>query len=279
MKKLLLLPFLLIAVIAGAQGFEGTITWSVKYEMTDPAKRAEMENGQKSLSDPANQAKVKQLQDQMNTPQMKTVMDANPQLKTQMENRLKMLQGGDATGSVLPKSFIIKTKGNSSLTRMEGGMTTTETLYQGDKKQTYILDRNAKTFTTLHTDSSVSSAVQRPDTLPHTIVKTSETMKIMNYTCTKYIVSIISRGDTINQAFWTSTEVKGLDMRNFSRQKMGNSGQPMFYKGIDGVPLRIEMGTKQMNMIMEVSDIKKETYPLTDFTVPDDFKETKGFGK
>src|SRR5450432_2955889 len=122
MKKLLLLPFLFIAMIACAQGFEGTITWSVKYEIADPAKRAEMEKSRQSLNDPANQAKLKQLQDQMNSPQMKALMDANPQMKTQMESRLKMLQGGDPAGAAMPKSFIVKTKGNNSISKMEGGM-------------------------------------------------------------------------------------------------------------------------------------------------------------
>jgi Domain of unknown function (DUF4412) len=53
----------------------------------------------------------------------------------------------------------------------------------------------------------------------------------------------------------------------------------MFYDGISGVPLRIEMGTKQVNMVMEVTGITKEALPATDFAIPDDFKETQGFGR
>ncbi|MEP6747420.1 MAG: hypothetical protein ABJB86_06825, partial [Bacteroidota bacterium] len=237
MKKILLFLFVFNNIIARAQSFEGTVTWSVKYEIADPAKKAEMEKNQKSLSDPANQAKIKQLQDQMNTPQMKSLMDANPQMKATMEKNLKMLQGADPTASVMPTSMIIKTKGSNSISTMDGGMMATETLYQGDKKQGYILNRSAKTFTKLHQDSTMA---RRPDTLQHKVTKTSETMKILNYNCTKYIVTIITRGDTINQIFWTTTDATGLDMRSLSKQKMGNSGQPMFYDGISGVPLRIE---------------------------------------
>lgn len=45
------------------------------------------------------------------------------------------------------------------------------------------------------------------------------------------------------------------------------------------MPLRVEMITKQVNMIMEVTSIKKETYPATDFIIPADFKEVAGLGK
>jgi len=271
MKKIVLSVLLLVALAGNAQNFEGIITWAVKYEITDPAKRAEMEKAQKSMADPANQEKMKKMQEQMNTPEMKAMMDANPQMKSRMEATMKMMQGGDRS-SVMPRSCIVKMKGLSALTKMEGGMMTTETLYLGDKKQTYIINRDAKTYSLLQPDSGNT---RRTDTLKHTIEKTSETRKILNYTCTKYIVKMINR-DTITQFFWTTTEIKGLDMRNFSRQRMGNSNQPLFYEGIAGVPLAIEMNTRQVNMSMEVTDIKKETLPDSDFAIPAGFKESKG---
>ncbi len=105
------------------------------------------------------------------------------------------------------------------------------------------------------------------------------TQKILGHTCTKYIATITTeKGTTMNQVFWTTTEIKGLDMKSLSRQRMGNSGQSMYLEGIDGVPLRIEMGTEQMKMVMEVTDIKKESLPASDFVIPADFKETKGYG-
>jgi hypothetical protein len=270
MKKILLFSLVIFSLAVRAQKFEGTITWAVKYEITDPAKRAEMEKSQKAMADPANQEKMKKMQEQMNTPEMKAMMDANPQMKARMESALKMMQGGDM-GSIMPHSFIVKTKGLNSLTRMEGGMMATETLYLGDKKQAYIINRSAKTYTLMRPDSAHS---RRTDTLKHTVTKTAETRKILNYTCTKYIVSIINR-DTVNQVFWTTTEIPGLDMRNFSQQKMANSNQPLFYEGIAGVPLRLETGTRQANITMEVTGIKKETLPADDFAIPNDFKESK----
>ena len=275
MKKNWLFLLSLVSMACYAQSFEGTVTWSMKYEITDPAKKAEMEKSQKTMNDPANQEKMKKMQEQMNSPEMKAMMESNPQMKARMESAMKMMQGGDM-GSMMSKGFTIETKDNNSLTKMNGGMMSMDLLYLREKNQGYMLDRTAKTYRVM---SSSGNPGQKRDSVKHTVTKTTETMKILNYTCTKYIVTMTTeKGSTINQVFWTTTEIKGLDMKSLSRQRMGNSGQSMYLEGIDGVPLRIEMGTEQMNMIMEVTEIKKETLPASDFVIPADFKETKGYG-
>jgi len=277
MKKLWLFPLLLVVLAIQAQSFEGTITWSMKYDMTDPAKKGEMDKAQQSLNDPANQAKVKKLQEQMNTPEMKTMMDNNPQLKAQMENTLKMLQGGGAGGgmnALLPHGFTVKTKNSSSLVKMDGGIMPMEMLYLADKGQSYRLDRTAKTYTVL----ASGTGARRPDTVQHTITKTNETMIILGYNCTKYTVDLVERGTTIHQIFWTTTEIRGLDMKNLSGQRMGSGSGSMYYEGISGVPLRMEMNTPQIKMVMEVTEVKKESLSPDDFTIPADFKEVKYSG-
>ncbi len=274
MKKVFFFFFLLVTLVSHAQTFEGTVTWSVKYEFTDPARKAQMEKAQKSMDDPANQAKMKQMQEQMNSPEMKKMMEANPQMKERMEAAMKMMQGGEG-GSMLPKTLIIKTKGNSSVSKMEGGMMGAETLYDGDKKQAYMINRNSKTYMLMNAGSGAAK-----DSVQRKVTKTGETMKVLGYNCTKYIVDVTTaKGTSMTQIFWTSTDIKGMDMRSLARQRMGNSGQSIYYEGIDGVPLRIEMNMPQMNMAMEVTDIKKELLPASDFTIPSDFTETKGFGK
>ena len=273
MKKILLSLFLFIAITASAQTFEGTITWSVKYEMTDPANQAELERSHKAMSDPANQEKMKKMRDQMNTPEMKALLEKNPQMKTQMENALKMIEGGGGN-SILPKSFVVKSKGNHTLTKMEGGMMPMEMLYLPEKNQAYMLNRNAKTYSLL---PSGNDAANKRDSLRYKVIKTSETRKILNYTCTKTIVELTTDKGALNQVFWTSTDIKGIDMRSLSRQRMGGGNQSFYYEGISGVPLRMEMLSAQMNMVMEVIDIKKESLPAAEFTIPADYKETKGF--
>src|SRR3982750_27132 len=99
MKHAFLILLLLLHVAAIAQSFEGTITWSIKYELTDAKKQAEMNKTQQSMNDPANQEKMKKMKEQMNSPEMKAMMEKNPQMKAQMENAMKMMQGGGA-GSI-----------------------------------------------------------------------------------------------------------------------------------------------------------------------------------
>ena len=271
MKQLLIFAFLLMAVATRAQVFQGTITWSMKYDIKDPEQKAKMEKAQKQMADPANQEKMKKMQEQMNTPEMKAMMDANPQMKARMEAALAMAQGGNG-GSMTPSSFVVKTNGSSSLTKMEGGIMAMEMLYMGDKQQAYTINRTAKTYSLL----SASGTDRKRDSVQHKITKTNETMKILGYTCTKYIVDITTEHGTASQFFWTTNEIKGLDMKNMARHQMGNGGQSFYYAGMDGVPLRVEMPNPKMTMVMEVTDIKKESLPATDFTLPDGFTETKG---
>ncbi len=271
MKPFLAFLLLLISFSALAQSFEGTITWSIKYELTDPKKQADMLKSQESMNNPANQEKMKKMQEQMNSPEMKAMLEKNPQMKAQMENAMKAMQGGGA-GGILPKSFTVKSKGSNSLTKMEGGMMNMEVLFLADKTQSFMIDRTAKTYSMLPS----GTADRKRDSIQHKVTKTGETMKVLNYTCTKYIVELTNdKGNIMNQVFWTTTEIKGLDMKSLSRQRMGNTGQSFYYEGISGVPLRMEMVSADMNMVMEVIDIKKQSLPAADFVIPADFKETK----
>ncbi len=64
MKKLIVVVFALaITVSAWAQILlKGLIKWSMKMDITDPALKAKMEEGQKKMNDPAQQAKMKKMQ-------------------------------------------------------------------------------------------------------------------------------------------------------------------------------------------------------------------------
>src|SRR4249920_842294 len=93
MKKLLTAVLILAMSSAWAQSFEGTIRWSMKMEITDPALKAKMAEGQQKMNDPKQQAEMKKLQEQMKDPQFKAMMENNPQMKAMME---KMTQGGGA---------------------------------------------------------------------------------------------------------------------------------------------------------------------------------------
>lgn len=269
MKKLIPLLLLLLVFVAKAQNFEGTITWSMKMNL-DPATQAKMDEAKQKMNDPATQAKMKEMQARMNDPQMKAMMDANPQMKAQMEAAMKMMQGGDIS-SMMPKGFVIKMKNQNVITKMEGGPMAMEMLYLKDKDATYNLNRENKTYSVMGGNRPASQGQgDKPK-----VTKTSETTKVLNYNCTKYLVTTTERNATITQTIWATTEIKGIDPKSLQKQRMGRGHQIMF-DGIDGFPMRIEASSGEGNVTMEVTEIKRENLNDSDFTLPSDYKETQG---
>jgi hypothetical protein len=268
MKLKLVFALLLVVGVTQAQDFEGTIKWSFKIDFTDPKMKAQVAEAQKQMSDPAVQAQLKQAMERMNTPEMKKMMETNPQLKAQMEAMMKNMQG-NAGGSLIPTGFTLKTKNGNVLTQAEGGMLAgSETLYLKDKNESYLINRDAQTYTVIPQHETM--AEERDPSI--TIQKTNETQKILNYVCTKTIVTITEDEHTLKQIFWTTKEIKNLDLKNLSNQKMGD--QAMYYKNIDGVPLKMEMSMPQGMMTMQVTEIKKEALPASSFQIPSGFTQT-----
>jgi hypothetical protein len=268
MKKILVLLILLTASKTFAQSFEGTIRWSIKVDITDPKKKAEMEEAKRKMSDPANQAKMKELEARMNDPQMKAMMENNPQMKAQMDKALAAIKTGDMN-SMFPSGIILKIKGADMLSKMEGGIMSMETLYIKDKDQTYSIDRENKTYSVLGKSSKKG---EEPATNKPKITKTTETARILNYNCTKYIVEFQSNGQTIIQNVWATNEIRNIDFKSLSSQKIGKD-QQIFYEEIDGVPLKMEIKMKEIDMVMEATTLKNESLSATEFAVPSDFKE------
>jgi len=197
------------------------------------------------------------------------MMDANPAMKAQMENVMKMQQGGDDPSSLMPKGMMIKLKDGNSLVTIEGGMMAGDILHTKDKS--VHIDRTNKTYSVMPSGEGKGMENQQKPT----ITKTSETMKIAGYNCTKYIVTMNEHGQTMTNNMWTTTEIKDIDLKAMAKQRTGR-GQSMFYEGVEGIPLRIEASTPQGQMIMEVQEIKRESLNAADFTIPADFKETQG---
>jgi len=254
------------------------MNWTMKMEITDPQMKAQMEAAEKQMKDPATQAKMKEMQAKMEDPQFKAMMESNPQMKAQIENMLKAAQGGGGLSSMFPKGMQIKVKNNNSITKMDGGMMSNmEMLYLTDKNTAYRIDRENKTFSVM---PQFTDKDKEKEKLDYKVTKTSETTKILGYTCTKFIVESTSQDPdakkmAMKQFFWTTTDMKGIDLKSLSKQRMGNSQQALFYEQIEGVPLRIEMTMPQGHMAMEVTEIKKQSLPASDFEVPAGYKEVK----
>ena len=236
-----------------------------------------LEAAQKQMNDPAQQAQMKEMQAKMNDPQMKAMMESNPQMKAQIESMMKMQSGGgDMISSMIPKSMTVEIKNQNTLTKMEGGMAPMDILFLKDKNQLVSLNRSARTYTILPSSSTTSSSTQTPKSPKTKVTKTSETAKILNYTCTKYLVEMTEAGKTITNSIWATTEIKDFNLNHLSSQRVGSAS--MSFEGIDGVPLKMEMNTPEMKMMMEATEIKKQALPASDFIIPADYKEVKGMG-
>lgn len=268
MKNILTLLLVILGVNVNAQNFEGTITWSITTDIKDPKMKAQMEQAQKQMNDPAMQAQMKEMQEQMNDPQMKAMMESNPQMKAQMEKIMSMTAGG-GMDSMIPKGLMVKIKDQNTLTHMDGGMMVGDILYLKDKDQSYLVDRENKTY------SLIGKGEENANDMTATVIKTSETDKILGHNCTKYKVEMKEQGKPITQYIWATTELKGIDMSGLTKQKM-NGRQSLFYEKIEGVPLKMEMSMPEMEMVMEATAIKKETLSADQFIIPSNFKEVKG---
>ncbi len=276
MKKVLLLFCVMAGCqLAMAQTFEGIVRWKMTMEISDPAMRAKMAEAERQMNDPETQKAVKEMEAKMNDPEMKKMMEQNPQVKAAMENSLKMAKG-DAGGmnNSMPKGMVLKVKGANLITIMEGGMADgMEMLHLKDQAPVRI-NRKDKTYSKMPQGQGPAQGGPAPEV---NITKTSETMKLLGYNCTKYIMETTEGGQTMKQTIWATTEIKDMDLKGLSKHRMGQ-GQPMFSDKIEGMPLRMEMAAPQGSMVMEVAEIKREKLSDADFVIPAGFKEVKGSG-
>ena len=268
MKKLLLIFTLFVSFTAHAQNWEGIITWKISTDM-DAATKAKMDEAQQKLNDPATRAQLEEMRKKMDDPEFKQMLASNPQMKAQIDQMLKVLEGGNVN-SMMPSGFVVKVKDQNTLAKMDGGiMGNMEVLHLKNSGVTYQINRESKSYSVLST--TATDTVKLDDVK---ITKTGETATILNYPCTKYVAESTIQGQRIQQIFWTTTAIKGLDMKSLANQKMGNGAQAMFYEKIEGVPLKMEIKQAQMAMVMEATELKKQSLPASDFAIPNGFKKT-----
>ncbi len=175
----------------------------------------------------------------------------------------------DGMNLMLPSSLTLQTNNLDYIMTTEGGILPVEMLWMGDKNKYYRINRSAKTYTLLPADAGASIL---PDSLRPVVVKTTETDLILGYHCTKYTIHF-STDTSIHQTYWTTTEISLPNLRTLP----GQSGQAMYYEGLNGLPLKMEFLSPQMKMVTAVTSIKKELLPAAVFTIPADFKPEKNF--
>jgi hypothetical protein len=277
MKKLFFVA--LVAILyscAQAQDFEGTVVWKMRADISDPAMRQQMQAAQAQLSSPEIQAKLKEAQTAMNTPEMQAMMAQNPQMRAMIEKSMAAAapkpgaSSDDATGGLFPKSITMKAKGARTFVKIEGGMMPSEILTLGDKGVSYKIDRSAKTYQVLAKPDDAS-----PSAGAFKVTRTSESTKVLGYTCTRYLVEPVGEGDGTTYSVWTTKEIKGLDPKKMSSLQVGRDSGPNFMSQLDGAPLKMEISTHQAKILMEATAIKTEPLPDSTFALPKGFTEER----
>jgi hypothetical protein len=268
-KHIYILCLLFVSTVALAQ-FEGTILWGVKMEITDPKLKAQMDMAQKQLNNPENVAKLKELEEKLNDPQFKAIMEQNPEIKAMIEGQLEAMKtggGGNMLENMLPKSVELHFKNGDSYSKVVGGAFPSEVLHLKATQTTYVIDSKNKTY------SVSSDTAEKPADFK--VTKTEEFATIMKYKCRKYLTEGVEQGQKIVYSIWATTEIKDLNPKDFSKIKIGRASSSGFMHQIDGVPLKIEGSLQQGKMVMEVSSIKKESLSATLFQVPAGYVEKK----
>lgn len=269
MKKLILFFLLLVVIEGRTQPFEGTMRWTMNLEISDPEMKAKMAEAQRQLNDPETQAEIAALKEKMNDPEMKKMMEQNPQLKAAMENAMKSFNSNPgAMDTMMPKGMTVKIKSGSMVTLMEGGMADGMEMLHKPGQTPVRINRVDKTYSKM---PEPTPSAAKPDV---TVNKMAETMKVLGYTCSKYVVQMNQDGKQVKQVVWATSEIKDIDLKALSGQQIGQ-GQTMFSDKIEGVPLLIEMAAPQGIMVMQVVDIKREKLKDGDFVIPAGFKEVK----
>lgn len=280
MKKIAaVLAALLMTLTLSAQDFEGTITWKMTAEISDPALKAKMQAAQAQLASPEMQAKLQQAQAAMQSPQMQEMMRQNPQMKAMIERQMAAMKGPAAgaasdnpLGAWLPESFTFKTKGQRSLVIVKGGPAAGETLTMADKALTYRLNREEKTYRKVSREPA-----ENPSTQTYKITRTTETAKILGYTCTRCDVEPgnSTSPEKMTYAVWVTSEIKGLDPKKLHAITVAQGRGANFVGQLDGVPLKMEVHSAKANFTMEVTAITPGSLPAAQFELPADFTEAE----
>lgn len=274
MKKIIGFIFIAsLAITSHAQlNFECTIKWSLALKSSNNgvSTQKELTPGQKGDLKKG----IAELEKNLNDLNMKPMFDSNPSLKATMEQQLatmKAMQGENGISGLLPKSYTIKMKDGNSYTQVDGGalVAARDILYLKATDKTYYIKKAGKTYSAATKSKPTSS-----EDVTTTETATTETAKILNYTCTKYIVTFTEAGKTKTMFIWATKELKQYSSGSFQTGGgMGNHSNMAALKKTDGVPLKIEMTEQGQTVVMEVIELKNATLSAADFVLPAGYKE------
>lgn len=281
MKYFLLLIFSVLFHISYSQtsSFEGNMTWNVIVDVVDANA---LDTYKKEILKEDNSEideTILELEQQLNDPEMQYLLLENPTIKSSMQKKLRELKDIQSANqynfnnAFFPTSLQMYFKNNNSFTRIDGGSISKLTgniLYLNNQTTTYFIKDATKTYSSI-TDSSV---INSSDHLV-SLARTTDTMRILNYRCVKYILITEENNVVETSYFWVTSELPTMNHNAFRALGFatGNIHHEAFMQ-VHGIPLRIEYIENGFKFKMEVSDITPKLLPETYFILPPDYQKT-----
>jgi hypothetical protein len=264
MKKLLLVLLICAAGDLVAQEFEGSITWTIKMEFSDPRMKQQMEDTHKRINDPLNRAKLTEMEARMNDTKARGEVERNPKARRELDQSAAEMHGA----SMFPTGLTVTAKNGSSVTKVDGVFPEHEILFQKENNQRFAVNRKFKQFSTLPKREGRN---MKSDSLA-IVTKTNEVAKIQGYNCVKYIVEKKEGGLPSTQEIWATTEITGFDINAIARLPVARVQWNL--KRIEGVPLKLMGKNRDGVFTMEATEVKQAPQNAEQFKIPGDFRET-----
>jgi hypothetical protein len=176
--------------------------------------------------------------------------------------------GGKSAGNS-SSTLTMKVKGTAIITVINGGvMNGMEMWFMDNDMKIVRVMRQQQMFVVLPPEA-IAAAEKAVET--GKFIKTGETTKILNYTCTKYAGETKSNGVTTKVSIWTTTAISdALKVLSHQPDPFGN---PKLPAGVEGVPLKIEKVSPSGTSTMEVTALKNEKLDAEEFKIPASFKQ------
>jgi len=275
----LFLLFFLLDIHAQTDAFEGIMTWSVTVQTVDSKKSqfSQRETQREDYSE-INEA-ILELEQQLKDPEMQEMLLENPTIKNSMQKRLQELKNTQASNqegannSIFPTSLTMYFKNNNSYTIIDGGSMaklTGNIMYLNNSRKTYFIKDGTSTYSVIN-DSMV---VNKNDVFI-SLVKTTDTLLILNYKCIKYILTKKENDEIETSFIWITKDIPNMNPAAFRALGFTNGNlHHEAFKQMDGIPLRIELNEYGYKMTLEVTDLSKRLLPDSYFIVPPDYQQS-----
>jgi len=240
-RTVLVLISAFIFVTGYSQTFEGTVEWKVTL---DNGTTASQKSPKKK---PARTSSKKEKNEKKE--------------KSELELFAEMFSESGANG-YYPTAIVAKFKGASYSSVVEGGfLSNIIRMYNAEKDTTYMIMPRFREYSPKK-GHGLDSAGTRFDP-ESTVTKTSETKRIARYKCVKYVIN--------NSSWWVTTEINDIGIEPYLTCAWVENFPAA---QIPGIPLMVEQGGKT-KVTYEVTRIKRERLPISDFNPPPGFTNHK----